>query len=383
MTSPRVSVKPAIYRWAYDRNRLSIEEATARFAQLPQWIAGTTEPTLKQLEAFAKAMHAPIGYFFGEAPPDEPLPIHDFRTIAGKGVARPSPNLLDTIYACQMRQGWYQDFAAEEHEAPLDFVGSATLNSPHVEVAAAIREELGFGLAKRRITPTWSEALRQFIANADEAGVLVMCGGIVGSDTHRKLDPHEFRGFALVDRVAPLVFVNGADTKSAQMFTLAHELAHVWLGATGVSDADAASAPTDATERWCNAVAAELLVPMAVFDGEYRRSAELADELRRLARVFKVSTLVILRRMYDAGGLSQPRMWTEYQAEVARLASMPRGSGGNFYASTAARVSKRFARALIVSTWEGRSGFSEAFRLLGVRKMETFRGLSESLGMAV
>jgi hypothetical protein len=91
MTSPRVSVKPAIYRWAYDRNSLSIEEATARFAHLPEWIAGTAEPTLKQLEAFAKAMHAPVGFFFGEAPPDEPLPIHDFRTIGGKGLAGLEP----------------------------------------------------------------------------------------------------------------------------------------------------------------------------------------------------------------------------------------------------------------------------------------------------
>jgi hypothetical protein len=87
--------------------------------------------------------------------------------------------------------------------------------------------------------------------------------------------------------------------------------------------------------------------------------------------------------MHDAGGLSRQRMWREYEAELARLRAMKRGAGGDFYLSTAARVSKRFARALIVSTWEGRSTFTEAFRLLGVRKMATFRGLSDSLGMAV
>lgn len=381
--SPRVAVKAAVYVWACERNRLAPEDYAARFPHLAGWIAGESQPTLKQLEAFAKATHTPIGFFFGDEPPDEPLPIEDFRTVAGKPVARPSPDLLDTIYACQLRQAWYQEFAEEEGIEALPFVGSAGLHDSPVDVAADIRRRLGFDLAARRAMPTWTDALRHFIANADDAGILVMCSGIVGSDTHRKLDPDEFRGFALVDPLAPLVFVNGADTKSAQMFTLAHELAHVWLGATGLSDEDAAKTPAGATERWCNAVAAELLVPLDVFAAEYRKQAELASELRRLAGVFKVSTLVILRRMHDAGGLSKQRMWREYQAETARLRAMPRGSGGDFYLSTAARVSKRFARALIVSTWEGRSTFTEAFRLLGVRKMATFRGLGDSLGMAV
>lgn len=383
MTSPRVNVKPALYRWAYERNRLTIEQASERFPHLTSWIGGETQPTLKQLEAFAKAMHAGIGNFFADAPPDEPLPIHDFRTVAGKPIARPSPDLLETLYACQMRQSWFQDFAEEEHDDPLDFVGSAKLTDSPLDVAAEMRARLAFDLAARRAMSSWTEALRQFIAHADDAGVLVMCSGIVGSDTHRKLDPEEFRGFALVDPVAPLVFVNGADTKSAQMFTLAHELAHVWLGATGVSNVEAAASPADATERWCDQVAAELLVPLDVFASEYHPKAELQGELARLARVFKVSTLVVLRRMHDAGGISRQRMWDEYRAERARLLALKRGTGGDFYLSTAARVSKRFARALIVSTWEGRSTFSEAFRLLGVRKMATFRGLSDSLGMAV
>ena len=132
-------------------------------------------------------------------------------------------------------------------------------------------------------------------------------------------------------------------------------------------------------ERWCNQVAAELLVPLEVFRAEHDRRAELREELDRLARRFKVSTLVILRRMHDAGTLRGDAYWDAYNAEVQRLRSLPGGSGGDFYLTLGARVSKRFARAVVVSTLEGRSSFTEAFRLLGFRKMATFRRLADSL----
>ena len=183
-----------------------------------------------------------------------------------------------------------------------------------------------------------------------------------------------------MDRVAPLVFINGADTKSAQMFTVAHELAHIWLGQTALSNVVPTVAPAHQVERWCNLVAAEFLVPADALDGEYRQGTELADECRRLARVFKVSTLVVLRRLHDVGVLTRDAMWTAYEEEVERLRALPRTSGGDFYNTQPIRVSRRFARAVIGHTLEGYTLYRDAFRMLGIAKVETFNELGRSLG---
>jgi Zn-dependent peptidase ImmA (M78 family) len=209
-----------------------------------------------------------------------------------------------------------------------------------------------------------------------------MVSGVVGSNNRRKLDPQEFRGFALADSLAPLVFINGADTKAAQMFTLAHELAHVWVGQSALTDAQAASLPENGIKRWSNQVAAELLVPLEAFRAVYDNRAELGAESLRLARRFKVSTLVILRRMLDAGGLSREAFRQAYEDELARLRALPESSGGNFYLTLGARVSKRFGRALVVHTLEGQTRYIDAFRLLGFSKLATFQELGHSLGVA-
>jgi len=379
----RVMVKPEMFRWACERAGFEPGALAGRFPRLDAWQRGEAQPTLKQLESFAQATHTPVGYLFLPAPPVEEVPIPDFRTMGNERLDRPSADLLDTLYLCQQRQEWYRDFARTEGEGPLPFVGSESLSSDIEETAARIRAALGFDLEERRQTPTWTEALRRFIGLADELGVLVMVSGVVGSNNRRKLDPEEFRGFALADPLAPLVFVNGADTKAAQMFTLAHELAHIWLGQSALSDVAPVSSPSHSVEIWCNRVAAELLVPLAIFREEYQPKATLRAELDRLARRFKVSTLVILRRIHDAGGLTGDRFWREYRHELERLRAMPSGGGGNFYLTLGARASKRFVRALVVRTLEGQSSFMEAFRLLGLKKMATFQELGHSLGVGL
>ncbi len=382
----RVEVKPALFRWARERAGLDADDLAGRFPRLANWEREgppppTRErPTLKQLEQFATATHTPVGFLFLPEPPVERVPIPDFRTIGARRIGRPSPDLLDTVYLCEQRQEWYRGFVRSQGEGPLPFVGSATVASNIEVTAAAIRDALGFGMDERQQVPSWTEALRRLIEQADALGVLVMVNGVVGNNTHRRLDPEEFRGFALADALAPLVFINGADTKAAQMFTLAHELAHLWLGQSALSDSGPATAPTHGVERWCNNVAAELLVPLAVLRAEYERREDLRGALDRLARRFKVSTLVILRRIHDAGGLTRDQLRQAYQEELALLQRVA-GTGGDFYRTETVRVGKRFARALVASTLEGQTLHRDALQLLAVSKFETFRKLAHRLGL--
>jgi len=358
-------------------------ELGTKFPALHEWEAGTKQPTLKQLEKFAQATHTPIGYLFLPEPPDESLPVPDFRTIGDIEIGHASPDLLDTVYQCQQRQEWFREYARLHRESPVSFVGTLTTAKDVVQAAREMRATLAYEPAERG--PSWSEAARRLITEADEHGVLVMVSGIVGSNTHRKLDPDEFRGFALSDDLAPLIFVNGADTKAAQIFTLAHELAHLWLGESAVSDADLSTLSTNETERWCNQVAAEFLVPLEGLRGVVVDHARLTDELERLAREFKVSTLVVLRRIFDAGLLAQDQYRIAYSEERDRVRALMEeqtSSGGNFYNTQPVRVSKRFARALIESTLEGQTLHRDAFQMLGFKKHATFTELAHRLGVA-
>jgi transcriptional regulator with XRE-family HTH domain len=191
--------------WARERARASQKDLVGRFLKLESWERGEAAPTLKQLERFAKATYTPVGYFFLPEPPVERVPIPDFRTIQNRRVERPSPNLLETIYLCQQRQAWYKEYARSMREVGQRFVGSIRVGSSVEAAAATMREALGFELDARRDASTWTEALRQFIAQADESGVLVICSGVVLNNNHRQLDPEEFRGFALADELAPVV----------------------------------------------------------------------------------------------------------------------------------------------------------------------------------
>ncbi len=383
----RVDIRPEMIDWALQRAGKDPDALGKELAdKVPAWLRGEKHPTLKQLEMFASKVHVPLGYLFLPEPPEEPISIPDFRTFANREVRRPSPDLLDTIYICQQRQEWYREYAEMNRLNGVPFINTKSLDDDPRQVAQEIAEFIGFGISERAECKTWEDSLRLLRERIEDAGVLVMTSGIVGANTHRKLNVEEFRGFALSDDLAPLIFINGVDTKAGQIFTLAHELAHLWLGQTALSNIGLRNTHGFRREEiWCNRVAAELLVPTDALREalDVVKTRDIGELKTRLARHFKVSTLVILRRLLDVRRLERDEFEELWAHEVAFLQErmQQRGDGGSTYKTLPVRLSRRFLRALFVSTLEGHTLFRDAYRLMGVKKAETFQRLGKELGV--
>ena len=140
----RVTIDSNLLCWALDRSGKTPDTLTKKFPKINDWLSGTLSPTFKQLEDFAKATYTPMGYFFLPEPPDESLPIPDFRTFSNKSIERPSANLLDTLFTMQRRRDWLREVLIEEDTSPLDFVGSARLSDPPESVGREMRRIVGF-----------------------------------------------------------------------------------------------------------------------------------------------------------------------------------------------------------------------------------------------
>jgi len=364
----RVALSKEMLKWAIDRRGYSLAKLRKRIPQIDSWLEGKTVPTLKQLEVFAQVTSTPFGFLFLDKPPIENLPIPHFRTLKDSELSGPSPELVDTIRVMQQRQAWYRDYLLELDEEPLEIVAAVTTKSKAVDVARKLREYLNLpdGWASRE--STWADALKVLRESIEKAGILVFVNGIVGNNTHRKIDVDEFRGFVLVDKYAPLVFVNGSDGKAAQMFTLAHELAHVILGASAAFDLRDMQAAPDPTEQLCNEIAAEFLVGERELRSFWSQLKMGADRFQAVARFFKVSAIVAARRALDLGLISRKTFfdyWNGYLREEKRL-SDNRAPGGDFYAVQNLRVGKRFGEKVVQAISEGKLLYSEAYRLTGL-----------------
>jgi Zn-dependent peptidase ImmA (M78 family)/transcriptional regulator with XRE-family HTH domain len=378
----RVAISPNLLRWARERARFDVADLSRKFPKLADWESGTLSPTFKQLEAFAKATHVPFGYLFLPEPPETPLPIPDFRTLENRQPGSISPDLLDTIYEMQRRQAWLREDRLECEAAPLTFVGSARLSDDPAAVGREIRRLIGLSDGWAAEVRTWQEAVNALRRAVEGLGVIAVINGIVGNNTHRKLDVTEFRGFALSDERAPLIFVNGADAKSAQMFTLAHELAHLWLGeqGAGLSGFPGVFPDGGAVERFCDRAAAEFLVPETELKALWPEVRNEASPFKALARRFKVSPVVTGRRAMDLGLVERQTLFDFYNSYTWQERKQKQGTGGNFYNTQNARVGQQFAIQVIRAAKDGRIGFKQAYDLTGLNG-GAFQKYARQLGL--
>jgi Zn-dependent peptidase ImmA (M78 family)/DNA-binding XRE family transcriptional regulator len=379
MPTQQAYITPSVLKWARQRCSLSIEQAAAKVPtsseQLASWEHGESEskPTLRQAQKLAHILHVPFGYLFLSSPPSETVPLPDLRTVADDQRNSFSPDFLELLNDVLLKQQWIREFRETELYQHLEFVGRFTSHDSESNIASDMSRVLGINDGFREVATNWKDFLARLITNVENLGVLVLRSGIVKNDTHRKLSVDEFRGFVIKDELAPLVFINGNDSRAAQIFTLIHELAHLWIGQSGISNLDLGNRQLSASqniERFCNRVAAEVLVPESSFQLEWQGNARISDNLARLIRIYRVSSLVILRRALDLGKLTWPKYLVHYQEEkekYQRRETRAESSGGNFYATLGSRNSKQLIRAVLSQTFEGRLLHRDAARLLSVK----------------
>ena len=382
---PKITLQPDVLRWARQRTGLSEDELAKKMQVKPervqQWeLSG--EISVSQVRKLAQHTYTPEGYLYLDQPADDSLPIADFRTVGDHPLARPSPNLLDTIYQMQRRQDWMREELLIEESDPLEFVGAFNGITDYEDVADGMREALTLESGWASRNPTWDSALRFLRNRIEEAGVLIFINGVVGNNTHRKLEPDEFRGFALIDEYAPLIFINNSDYTSAQMFTIAHELAHVFIGAEGVSNFEDHLPIPHATELFCNNIAAEFLVPHADLQALWDTIDKNGEIYQKIARQFKVSVIVAALRTLELGLIDQDQYYDFYDEYLAneRRQRDRRTSGGDFWNNQNVRLGRRFGAAVARAVKEGRLLHREAYRLTDL-KANTFENMPASMGI--
>lgn len=366
----RISIPPHILTWAIDRAGYDLAEFEIRVPNVKSWLSGKKDPTVKQLEDFAKQVHIPFGYLLLPEPPAMVSPIPFFRTKQEKGKQKQLDlGVYDTIQSLKRRQDWLRDHLLELGQQPLPFVGKFTHQDDLAEVVNDIRITLGLTENWAASQRTWQEALNYLSQSIEDQGIIIAFNGVVGNNNSRSIPVEECRGFVLVDEYAPFMFVNNADAKAAQMFTIVHELAHVWIGKSAGFDFRQLQPADDPVERFCDQVAAEFLVPKVSFLEIWEKSGDF----KKVARHFKVSDIVVARRALDLGMISRTAFFQFYDEYTKRdfEKRSNQGSGGDFYATTRKRLSPTFAHHVNQAVQAGEILYRDAYRLTGL-KGDTF-----------
>jgi Zn-dependent peptidase ImmA (M78 family) len=377
-TTVRVDVSTSVLRWALSRSE-NIDTINRRLPKIREWLSGESKPTMRQLEDLARATYTPLGYFFLSEPPLEQLPVPYFRTITDFPLHALSPNLIETVQTMMQRQAWMRDYLIEQGQEALPFVCSVSIEDDPRAVAHEMRIALGLQDGWAADIPNWTRALRELQNRIESIGIILVVNGIVANNTRRKLNPDEFRGFVLVDEYVPLVFVNGADGKAAQMFTLGHELAHVWLGSSAIFDLRELQPASEKLERVSNMIAAEFLVPEDKLREIWFSTYREPEVYQTLARHFKVSELVVARRTLDLGFIKKEEFLDFYHKYKANERSVPQSKkGGNFYATQNLRVGRYFAKTIKSAVEEGKLMYHDAYQLTGLHG-KTFERFVETL----
>lgn len=358
------NINSNIINWAITRAGNELDVFLEKNTDVAQWIEGVKNPTIKQLENFTHKVHVPFGYMFLEEPPEEEIPIPFFRT-GDSPREKVSLNVYHTIQIIKERQLWLTKYLQETGYDDLEFVGKFDVNNECNDIVNDIRETLQLTQDWAKEFSTWEHALDYLTLQIEEAGIIVNFNGIVGNNTRRVIDVNECRGFVLVNNKAPFLFINSSDAKAAQMFTIIHELAHIWLGESAGFDNQQMLPADDPIEILCDKVAAEFLVPAAYLYDKWQST----QDFKYLSRIFKVSPIVVARRALDLNLINRNDFFEFYNGYISEFYKKKenQGPGGNFYATAKKRISLRFAGYVNNAVNEKNLLYRDAYKLTSLK----------------
>ncbi len=380
-----VNIQPAILSWALSQtDKVKLGEKLMN--NIDQWLNGSKTPTFNQIEEFSRKANIPIGYFFLQTPPVEKIKILEFRTIDSIELANPSRNFIDTVTEMENIQNWMIDYRKDTGFGELSYVGSINETSSINDIVNKIRADLELPVEWQNNCNNMDEAFTYVRSLLEQCGTIVMLNGIVGKNTHRALSIEEFRAFTLIDKWAPLIFINGTDSKGAKLFSLFHELVHIWLGVDDLFNDRRSNTNVKPIETICNAVAGELMIPTGLFlDAWKMLDAELDEKIATLARRFKCSEVVVARKALDNNKIIKGIYDNIVNESIEALKKSKENkvtSGGNYYNTMGTRLDRTFVRALCESVQIGRTSYTEACRLTNTNR-KTFPKVAIEMGGVV
>lgn len=366
-TNIRLDVNKNVFSWAIARAGLTSDDVVKSYPKLLDWESGKTLATANQLKDFSKKFRFPFGYFFLSEIPQDSIGIPFFRSFA-ENDAVSDFNIRELIRILTDRKEWVSDYLKTNGADKLSAVGLYKDESDVIVIKNGILDYLGLEDGWQLAFKTPEQAIKHIVSLLEENNIFVTFNSVVGFDSHRQIPVKLCRGFCLVDDYAPFIFVNSNDSKKAQLFTLIHELAHIFVsfssgyGDFGADDID------NAKENLCDKVAANFLVPKELFlQNERNRTNE------ELSTLFKVSEIVILRRKLNCGIISKDSFFRQYN-NLSQFKKTGSG-GGNFYNSAPYKINGKFLRCLHNAMTERNITPMEAYRLAGI-KGDTFSKLT-------
>ncbi|MDO8897066.1 MAG: XRE family transcriptional regulator [Bacteroidales bacterium] len=301
----KASITPNVLKWARESARMTEETAAAKVSvtieKFKEWEAGTSQPTVKQAQTLAKAFKRPFALFFLPEIPHDFQPLQDFRKSGSKALTTSSIFIIREI---QQKQTWISDVNIENQEEKIAFVGRFSLKDNPQSVAKDILNTLKINPASYKT----DNPIKEWIDAAEKNGIFVSRTSFIHS--RLKLDSEELQGFAIADPHAPFIFVNSDDWNAPQLFTLVHELAHIWIAETGISNEIEPDLKQKdkfhPVELFCNEVAANALMPKEIVLSFDSSSFQTSKDVFKVAKQLGISSFALLVRALNLNIISTP-----------------------------------------------------------------------------